>query len=258
MSGKSEDRSGGVQRRAIAVPSRVGHGVLLFLGMRVLGQPRSSRVCSRTAFSVPPATRFWRVRLTKSNCRSPRSNRHLTSYTNSPSAHLPAQVHTANSAQRVAKATSHGLLQAGLGFLQPRSRAAFTPCSSTRSTSRQFVTFTVTVPSGSILGLDFMGAAPAGTDFRDLYERRRRDNAEQRRRDSDGRDNPPPHGFLPREPMRCVLEHAGQRWRKKSRILPLQSMPAANPETLAWVHAGTGWPQPRSSRRTLCMRSFLP
>jgi hypothetical protein len=39
-----------------------------------------------------------------------------------------------------------------------------TTCSSTRSASRQFVTFTVTVPPAGVLGLDFMGAAAAGAD----------------------------------------------------------------------------------------------
>src|ERR1700677_3627820 len=37
-----------------------------------------------------------------------------------------------------------------------------TTCSSTRSASRQFVTFTVTARPGGVLGLDFMGAAAAG------------------------------------------------------------------------------------------------
>ena len=42
-----------------------------------------------------------------------------------------------------------------------------TTCSSTRSASRQFVTFTVTVPPAGVFGfgLDFMGAAAAGADF---------------------------------------------------------------------------------------------
>src|ERR1700678_2890289 len=39
-----------------------------------------------------------------------------------------------------------------------------TTCSSTRSASRQFVTFTVTAPPGGVLGLDFTGAAAAGAD----------------------------------------------------------------------------------------------
>src|SRR5271154_3726974 len=37
-----------------------------------------------------------------------------------------------------------------------------TTCNSTRSASRQFVTFTMTVPPAGVLGLDFMGAAAAG------------------------------------------------------------------------------------------------
>src|SRR5580693_1832412 len=40
-----------------------------------------------------------------------------------------------------------------------------TTWSSTRSASRQFVTFTVTVPPAGVLGLDFMGAAAADSEF---------------------------------------------------------------------------------------------
>src|SRR6202161_4226269 len=39
-----------------------------------------------------------------------------------------------------------------------------TTCSSTRSASRPFVTFTVTARARGVLGLDFMGAAAAGAD----------------------------------------------------------------------------------------------
>jgi hypothetical protein len=76
---------------------------------------------------------------------------------------FPAQIHVTILALRYFSPLHWPAFSAPSTFFQlaePRS----TTWSSTRSASRQFVTFTVTVPPAGVLGFDFMSAVAAGAD----------------------------------------------------------------------------------------------
>ena len=76
---------------------------------------------------------------------------------------FPAQIHVTILALRYFSHVHWPAFSAPSTFFQ-LAEPLSTTCSSTRSASRQFVTFTATVPPAGVLRFNFMGAAGAGHD----------------------------------------------------------------------------------------------